>query len=71
MTLAQVVAVMGQPRDSFLLGDPPAGIMLVYGPQARDKWPQEPDGPIAVEMQDSSSRNPDDRTVVNTYCRAN
>ena len=71
MTLSQVIAVMGEPRDSFLLGDPPAGIMLLYGPQTRDKWPQEPNGPIAIEMQDEASRDPADRTVVETHCRAN
>ena len=71
MTLSEVDAVMGEPRDSFLLGDPPVGIMLVYGPKTRDKWPQEPNGPIAIEMQDAPSRNPADRTVVETHCRAN
>ncbi len=71
MTLSQVTDVMGEPRDSFLLGDPPAGIMLVYGPKTRDKWPQEADGPIAIEMQDAPSRDPAERVVVETHCRAN
>ena len=69
MRLSQVMDVMGEARDSFLLGDPPAGIMLVYGPKSRDKWPQEPEGPIAIEMEDGASGEPADRTVTNTYCR--
>ncbi|MCW0377964.1 hypothetical protein NB697_000810 [Xanthomonas sacchari] len=71
MTLSQVTAAMGKPRDSFLLGDPPVGIMLIYGPKTRDRWPQDANGPIAIEMQDAPSRDPADRIVVETYCRAN
>ena len=69
MNPSQVVTVMGEARDSFLIGDPPAGIMLVYGPETRDKWPQDPNGPIAIELEDAPSGNPDDRAVRHTYCR--
>ena len=69
MRLSQVLDIMGEPRDSFLLGHPPVGIMLVYGPKSRDKWPQEPEGPIAVEMEDGPSNDPADRTVIKAYCR--
>ena len=68
MRLPQVMDIMGEARDSYLMGHPPIGIMLIYGDNSRDKWPHEPNGPIAVAMDDALSGEPADRTVSDTYC---
>ena len=68
MQLSQVIDIMGEPRDSYLTGHPPNGIMLIYGSKGRDKTPHDPGGPIGIALDDAASREPADRTVSKTYC---
>ena len=70
MTISQVIEIMGEPRDSYLTGHPPDGIMLIYGYGRRSEWPHQPGGPIGIALDDAPSRAVSDRTVNRTYCNA-
>ena len=69
MSVARVVEIMGEPRDSYLTGHPPTGLMLVYGHGKASKWPYEPGGPIGIALDDAPSRAVGDRVVRATHCQ--
>ena len=68
MKLSEVRDIMGEPKDSHLVGDPPDGLMLIYGDRNLDKPGFSKDGPTAIEMRDAPSGHPADRSVSMTYC---
>ena len=70
MRLSQVTQIMGEFKDSYLVGHPPSGIMLIYGRTNLDRPPHEPNGPVAIEMIDALSRKVADRTVARKFCGA-
>jgi hypothetical protein len=69
MRLSEVADIMGEPKASHLVGDPPVGLMLIYGDRNLDKPGFSKHGPVAIEMLDAPSGHPADRTVGITYCR--
>ena len=70
MGVSEVIEIMGDPRDSYLTGHPPNGLMLLYGRGKLSEWPHEPGGPIGIALEDAPSRAAADRTVSATHCNA-
>ena len=68
MAISQVIEIMGEPRDSYLTGHPPNGLMLLYGHGKLSEWPHQPGGPVGIALNDAPSRAVADRTVSKTYC---
>ncbi|GHC13171.1 hypothetical protein GCM10010080_30860 [Thermomonas carbonis] len=68
MRVPQVIEIMGEPRDSYLTGHPPNGLMLLYGRGKLSEWPHQPGGPVGIALNDAPSRAVADRTVIKTYC---
>ena len=68
MGISQVIEIMGEPRDSYLTGHPPDGLMLLYGRGKLSEWPHQPGGPIGIALNDAPWPAVAGRTVGKTYC---